>query len=1518
MNSITLQGNILTYDILERISTDQEGHQAPKDYGFDTKSQVFTELENSWGIIKSQYNTFTKRLEKEKEGDSGVRVTRKYWMDPLLSELGYDIQRNNAGQIINDRNYFVSHQDNSLNGFPIHIIGANQLLDKKHSGMRMSAHALIQEYLNHHPNLYALVTNGRYLRLLRDSQVLTKVSYVEFDLQKMISEDQFSDFVLLWKLLHVTRMPEDPERGTESIIEQYHQNSLESGSRIREKLSEAVKHGITILANGLIQEEQNESLRSWLEQATTENKEEKSKAYYEELLRLIYRILFIMVIEERDLIYPCKIDKKGEKYLEPEVHRQKNIYSRFYSLKRLRQLAIKHYYGNDQHYDLWQYMINVFRLYEGSDGKKLGIQALAGDLFSASSISHIRQCELNNDILLQVFKGLTLFENDQGQFITVNYKSLDVEEFGSVYEGLLELDPAIDVNARRFSFVKGEGRSITGSHYTPDELVEPLIKHSLEHLIQDIVKPIYEEEIKSKKPNKDKRESAIAELLKLSVCDVACGSGHILLAAARRIGLEIARLRSGEEQPNPEDSRKGTREAIRHCIYGVDKNPLAVELCKVAMWLEAHVPGEPLNFLDHKIKNGDAIVGLAKYEELESGIPDEAFKKLNGDDSGVIRDLKKQNKDGRKGYEKIKKSGHSIIEKFKIESKAYEAVIAMPENNVTEIEAKKAAYTDLMSGNEYLRLRRLADLKTAQFFIPKTEENKLKLTTNTDYYQIISGQQSFQTQKVAKATATSYQRKFFHWFLEFPEVFAQGGFSTILGNPPFLGNRRLKGAYGPEFLTYIVKIFEPIGAVDLVTYFFRRIFNIIREGGFQSLISTNTIAQGAAREGGLEIIQNNNGAINHAVKSMPWPGLAAVEVALVTIYKGNWCRQYFLNGKITNHISVYLDDQEDLGSPYQLKQNQGKSFQGSIVLGQGFVLTPQEAQDLIDQNPINKEVLFPYLNGQDLNNRVDQSPSRWVINFFDKSEEDAKNYSNCYKIIEEKVKPERTRWKKDNQGNDIIGQYKLRKPLPQRWWQYADKRPALYRTITSLERVLVVARISKTVAFEFQASNQVFADALVIFPFNKFEYFSILQSTINNNWAWNYCTTMKSDLNYTPGQTFETYPFPPNPSAIITNKLDLTGTSYYKFRKKQMLNLQIGLTKTYNQFHNENLLSDSRQEILEFPNTTIKKEISKESWNLYNHLQKTENTISFHEAAEKISELRRLHVEMDLAVLQAYGWHQDTKRWGPAIDLRHGFYEVDYLPENDRVRYTIHPEARKEVLKRLLLLNHEIHESEERGISYKELDKEKKLDLIKDQISKWCPNSAALEEQTLIDLCTAEDLLPALSKGITGSYKPFVTSYCSALENEMSAKLFVPFHEYMYERFNALKDDKELKTYLKEEISINPSNIGSLAKRLMTSNTDKYELGTMRTVLDIIKKESGKTLKKSLLLQDLRKFALLTFSEEIFDVGFLQSINDLVMTLRNPAAHTGKIDSADAELCKKEVRRLMNLFVQSEKYSNHK
>jgi hypothetical protein len=358
-----------------------------------------------------------------------------------------------------------------------------------------------------------------------------------------------------------------------------------------------------------------------------------------------------------------------------------------------------------------------------------------------------------------------------------------------------------------------------------------------------------------------------------------------------------------------------------------------------------------------------------------------------------------------------------------------------------------------------------------------------------------------------------------------------------------------------------------------------------------------------------------------------------------------------------------------------------------------------------------------------------------------------------------------------------------------------------------------------------------------------------------------------------------------------------------------MFNIQLGLTKTYNQFHNKDLTVDSEKDISDLSNANIKKEFSKESWNLYNHLQKTEATISFLEATTKIAELRQLHVEMDLAVLEAYGWHQDTKRWGLAIDLRHDFYEVDYLPENDRVRYTIHPDARKEVLKRLLLLNHEIHESEERGISYEELDKEKIMEIYKEEIGSWLVTPERLHPKTLKFLSSGEDLLPDIDKSLAKSYKPFVAQYSSALENELQSKLFITWNEKFQAQWK--DDDEGKKAYLKEQVEIAPKikmMCGNLKK-----DDDKYTLGNMHYFLNIIWNPKSNTVKDSTLMQDFKEHAYSVYSDGFINKESIAELNSFIKQFRNEAAHTGEVDKAIAEECKSEVRKMINLLVKSEK-----
>ena len=1254
--SIRIEGSILAGDILEKIEQGDVAGQKPSDFGLAGDAKVKDEIVRAWADAQDLWRIFRRKLEATKEGSSATTETRNFWVVPLLGLLGYQVELARKGEEVLGKNYFLSHRVPVRDGFVVHIMGYRDSLDKKRedSGPRMSPHALVQEYLNLTEHLYAIVTNGQQLRLLRDSSRLIKLSYLEFDLERMMEEEIFPDFALLFRLVHVSRMPLKQDTGAESIIERYHQDSLESGSRIRDGLSAAVEKSIIALANGFLSHANNQDLRDAVKAGKVHPKD-----LYQWLLRLIYRILFLMVIEERDLVYP----KKGNR-------KQRELYYRYYSIQRLRKLGEKRYFADKHFEDAWCGLNSTFRLFEaGSPGHKIGIAPLAGDLFNERSVGLLSDAQLDNEVLLTSFRNLSLFQHpDNKQWIRVNYGALNVEEFGSVYEGLLKREPVFLPNGERPSFELHESDDETQSHYTPDELAHPLIHHSLDYVIEEKLK------------EKDKEKA----LLSIRVLDLACGSGHILLNAARRIGTELAIVRTGEDQPSPSAFREAVRDVIRHCIYGVDVNPLAVELCKVALWLEAHVPGESLNFLDHHIKCGNAIVGLAHEQELERGIPDEAFKTLPGDDKALASAFRKSNREQREEAAKAAKQIkldliQTVRQELRPASQNYAELGDLPDHTPDDYAEKQARFEEITQRKDLWRLRTLANLQVAQFFIPKTPENRAFICTEEEYRDYLTGKRHPQSQAVARANSLGVKERFFHWFLEFPDILSTGGFDCILGNPPFLGNRGLSGTFGSNFLNWVKAEYAPAGSVDLVAYFFRRIYTLLRPKGFQALISTNTISQGGTREGGLDVILNQGGAINFATRSMKWPGRAAVTVSLLAIHKGTWREVRFLDSKPVSFISAFLDDSESIGNPHRLKQNADVGFQGSIVLGMGFILESQKACQLVAANQALKDVIFPYLNGEDLNSDPEQRGSRSIINFFDWPEQKCRQrYPEALAIVEKAVKPERL-----NNAADVAS-------AP--WWQFWRARTELYSKLVHQARALVCCIVSKHLAFSFVPVAQVFAHRVEVFALDAYSHFSLLQSTIHDCWAWKYSSTLEHRINYSPSDCFETFPLSPDLRSIYAStaspdlvgsftssitSLDRIGERYHEHRRQLMLKLQLGLTKTYNLFHDP--------EIGGTPGETI-------AW-LTKHLSSSPGTCSLDEAVAGIGTLRKLHVELDHAVVAAYGWDHASDA-GPALTLGHAFHEVDYLPENDRLRYTIHTASRKEVLKRLVQLNHKLYAEE--------------------------------------------------------------------------------------------------------------------------------------------------------------------------------------------------------------------------------
>lgn len=1215
-SSIRIEGSILSPDILDHLE-DSVG-QRPADFGLDSGIKVKDEIVRAWADAQDYWRIFQRKLETLKADSPATTETRNNWIVPLLGLLGYQLEFQAKGAEANAKTYAISHRVINRAHTVLHIAGYREPagLDRKpeRTATRMSAHAMVQEYINLSEELYGLVTNGRILRLLRDSSRLIKLSYLEFDLDRIFTDGLFADFAILYRLLHITRLPTSTEAAAESHIERYHQDSLDSGARIRDGLSQAVEQAIRAFANGFLAHTDNDVLRAEIAAGKL-----TSDTYYQYLLRLIYRLLFLLVIEERGLVFPPSANPA-----------QREIYERYYSLQRLRRLSEKRHLADRRKRDLWLSLLATFRLFEAhGPGEKLGLAPLAGDLFSSDAIGVLEKSTLGNDVLLGCLRALSLYQNpDTRQLIRVNYAALNVEEFGSVYEGLLKYSTGFEVNTNPPSFELQPGADDTQSHYTPDDLVQPLIKHSLDYLIAE----------KLKAPN------PAQALLELRVTDISCGSGHILLAAARRIAIELAIARTGEEQPSPPAFRVAIRDVIRECIYGVDLNPLAVELCKVALWLEAHNPGEPLNFLDHHIKCGNAIVGFARREEVERGVPDEAFATMPGDDKETAVILRKRNKQERVAHEAgqipiapaLQKQLDDIL-------RGWHDLATLPEHTPDEIEAKKARYLAFTQSQDAEVLNQIAAIPIAQFYLTKTPANLQKFVTDDAFRRYWKGEMSPQGQATAQAWALAERRRFFHWFLEFPEIIARGGFDCILGNPPYLGGQALSGTYGQAFCEYVKWEYAPAGLSDLVVYFVRRIYSLLRVGGFTAFITTNSIKDGDIRKDGLEQILAQGGAVNMAVRGIKWPGRANLVVSLVALHKGEWRGKRVLDGKEVTFISAYFEDSEDLGRPKDLPENANSVYQGSIFLGDGFLLAHDEAEKLIDVSPRNKDVIFPAINGQEVNNEPDQKPGRSIINFFDWEIEKAREYELPFSIVESKVKPFRATQNRAR-NRDV-------------WWIYAEHRPGLTRNLRRLERCFIAARTTKYLNFSAAPTNYVFTDALYVFTTDRWDHYAVVQSTLHEVWARKYSGALETRLRYSPSDCFETFAFPEGLWKTAKPALAEIGERYHEYRSVLMRQLWLGLTDIYNLFHARDLALAQVSKV------------SKKS---------ADESEAGHQG---IVELRRLHRQLDEAIRDAYGWKD--------LDLGHDFHEVETLPENDRVRYTISPAARKEVLRRLLALNHQ-------------------------------------------------------------------------------------------------------------------------------------------------------------------------------------------------------------------------------------
>ena len=826
-----------------------------------------------------------------------------------------------------------------------------------------------------------------------------------------------------------------------------------------------------------------------------------------------------------------------------------------------------------------------------------------------------------------------------------------------------------------FMVTLGQDRRDSGTHYTPKMLTEKIVKTTLEPVVyRGVAEGLPREKWTLKTP---------AELLNLKVCDPAMGSGAFLVQVCRYLADRLFEAwdtaekagkfinadgivcESASQEPLSDltDERMNTARRLiaEKCLYGVDINPLAVELAKLSIWLVTISKGRPFGFLDHNLKSGDSLLGIHDIEQLRQ-------LKMKPDETGF-------------GHLFGSGIGSAVDEALELREMIREVNI----RDITDVEYMASLHQEAQEN--LIKVKLLADLFIGEVFSFTGKANKLQnqldlLSTVVD--TVLSNNHEANRQyriEAYKKLNTDLPdgkppRRPFHWALEFPEVFQEGGFDAVCGNPPFSGGQHLTGTLGTAYRDFMVNHIAngTKGSADLVAYFYLNVYDLLKQGGVFGLIACNTIAEGDTRQVGLERLLKQGATIIAANPNMPWPGKAAVVISPVFVTKDiEWHGKYFLSDSEVETISAFLSAQEEW-SPKVLEANAGQSFIGSALLGLGFTMGENEAKAFIAKNPKNAEILFPYLNGDDLNSDPEQKPSRWVINFFDwPLDRDAKgswtnisekekkeflasghvpkdypdkvasDYPEFLKIVEQTVKPDR-----EKQNRECRKKY---------WWHFAEKAPSLYHAIgrggsfikhpkqwnkNLYKRILAITLHTKYFQPRYVNNDCVASHALAIFSRIDFASYCILVSSIMQEWVWKLGSRLgATTVRFTPSDCYETFPFPAN----IPQTMTQMGELYDRIGSEIMSRDNIGLTNLYNAFHNPE---------------------HKDS---------------------KLEELRQLQKQIDEAVRDAYGWND--------INLEHGFHAVSYLPDNDNIRYTISEPARIEILRRLAQLNRQRWQEEQ-------------------------------------------------------------------------------------------------------------------------------------------------------------------------------------------------------------------------------
>jgi hypothetical protein len=1006
---------------------------------------------------------------------------------------------------------------------------------------------------------------------------------------------------------------------------------------------------------------------------------------YSGLLTVLLRLVFMLFAEDRGLM-------PGS-----------DLYVRNYSahglFERLRSDKEKYPDTMDQRYGAWAQLSVLFRaIYFGSRHPLLSMPARKGFLFDPDRYPFLEgrvedrlQLPLISDgVIYRVLESLLLLDGER-----LSYRTLDVEQIGSVYETMvgfkieiaegqtIALKPAkakgapVAINleellkttaGERLKWIRertdhkltGEAsdgvksatsldellaalekkiaRSATlgtlpkgalvlqpsderrksGSHYTPRKLTEPIVRKTLEPILERL----------GEKPKPE-------QILGLKIADIAVGSGAFLVEASRQLGDELVKAWHVHKQvpfilPDEDEVLHARRLVAQRCLYGVDRNPMAVDLAKLSLWLATLARDHPFTFLDHSIRCGDSLVGLTRKQIAEFHWLPNSTRVLGQDEM-------------EKRIERVSGFRREILEA----------------NELTSPVLKREKLDKADELLDHVRL--VGDLVVAAFFAGEKDRGRLSIRNEylAQYIEFFKTyDQSKNVQRVVdQLHSEPFPIKPFHWEIEFPEVFDRenGGFDAFVSNPPFAGRTTLSEGSRTGYLDWLKELHSGShGNSDLVAHFFRRAFDLLRREGSFGLIATNTIGQGDTRNTGLRFIRANDGTIYDAIRRKAWPGQAAVIISIVHVHKGRIQGPSILDGRQVPIITAYLFHAGIDEDPARLRSNGELSFQGYIVVGMGFTFDDTDTtgvanpiavmRKLILDNPANGERIAPYLGGEEFLNDPLQRHQRYVINLGEISESEARNeWPALMNILEQKVKPERLKaleqWSKDKQKRADL------------WWQFSRTAKDMREATRRLKRVLMHPFTSSNLAFGFVPATTIVAGPHNVFALDKVSAFSVLQSRIHETWARFFASTMKDDLRYTPSDCFETFPLPDN---WETNQdLERTGDEYYEFRATLMVRNNEGLTKTYNRFHDPE------------------------------------------ETSSDILRLRVLHASMDRAVIDAYGWTELRPTCTFILDYQEDEDEEESGRRRKKPwRYRWPDEIRDEVLARLLALNKERAEEE--------------------------------------------------------------------------------------------------------------------------------------------------------------------------------------------------------------------------------